>query len=98
MKKFNGITSKYIDVEVSSDEQFYTVGGEKLYRIETKGRTGTKRYANGFYLGHSNRMDPDSPIVEVDVYGMGGATGHGWGGRVLGYLTECECEQYGIKV
>lgn len=83
---FDGLTRQYREVEVS--EHCYTENGKELYRIETKGKTGKKLYRNGYYLTNGK---------EDQVYGMGGSTGHGWGGKVVGYILESEFEQFNIK-
>ena len=86
MKKFDAITRKYREVEVS--DSYYTENGEILYRVETKGRTGRTLYASKFYISNGK---------ETNVYGMGGATGHGWGGRIAGYVNLAEIEKYNIR-
>lgn len=79
MKKFNPITRKYQEVRLANG--YYTNdAGDKLFRIETKGRTGRTQYRNEFYLHADGK--------ESSVYGAGGATGHGWGGQIIGYATE----------
>ena len=88
MKKFDGITKKYREVEIS--EHCYTESGDELYRVETKGKTGKTLYGNLFYL-YSNGK-------ERQVFGMGGSTGHGWGGSIVGYVTKDDAEKYGIKI
>lgn len=84
---FDSITKQYRDVVVSGN--CYTQNGEELYRIETKGKSGKKLYRNGYYLNNEGK--------EESVYGMGGSTGYGWGGRVVGYLLKSELEKYGVK-
>lgn len=83
---FDGLTKKYREVEVSNE--CYTENGEDLYRIETKGKSGKKLYRNGYYINDGK---------EQPVYGMGGSTGHGWGGKIVGYILKSEFEQFGIK-
>lgn len=78
---FDGVTRKYREVEIG--EHCYTEKGENLIRIETKGRTGTTFYVRLNYIYNG---------VEQPVYGMGGSTGHGWGGRIIGYVTREEAE------
>jgi len=75
-------------LEVEQSEYFYTLNGEKLFRIETKGKTGKSWYCNGCYIYNNKEQQP---------YGMGGATGHGWGGQIVGYLTEQEMTNYKIS-
>lgn len=87
MKKYNSITRKYQEV-VISDGFYITETGDKLYRIETKGRTGRTQYRNGYYL-HNGK--------ERAVYGSDGATGHGWGGRIIGYATEQDMISSNVK-
>lgn len=84
---FDGLTRNYREVEVA--EGYYTQNGEKLYRVETKGRYGKKLYRNGYYINKEGK--------EESVYGMGGSTGHGWGGRIEGYVLESELEKFGVK-
>ena len=88
MKKYDSITKSYKELEVN-EKGFYTENGEKIFRIETKGKSGKKLYTNGFYLNNKLQENP--------VFGMGGSTGHGWGGYIVGYLTEKECIEFGIK-
>jgi len=80
IKKWDAITGKYRDVLVD-DKYYTTLDGEKLLRIETKGKTGKKLYSNDSYLDNGK---------ESPVFGMGGSTGHGWGGKIVGYATELE--------
>ena len=88
IKKWDGITRKNKDVIVGDD--FYTtLNGDKLFRIETKGRTGKTLYSNGFYLNGGK---------ENSVYGMNGSTGHGWGGQIIGYATESEILSSSLKI
>jgi hypothetical protein len=84
LKKWDGLSRTYRDVTVQ--EGFYCLaGGERLYRIETKGRTGLSLYSNGYYLDiKTGRENP--------VYGMNGATGRGWGGKIVGYATKQEID------
>lgn len=84
---FDSLTKQYREVVISGN--CYTQKGEKLFRIETKGKTGKKLYRNGYYINKEGK--------EEQVYGMDGSTGHGWGGRVVGYLLESELEKYGVK-
>ena len=86
---YNGITNSKLEVEliqeteVLSNREFafchYELNGERLYRIETKGRSGKTLYRNGSYL--------DSKGNQTPCMGSGGATGHGWGGSVIGFMT-----------
>lgn len=94
MKIYNRLTGKNIEVEVT--ERYYTLNGERLYRVETKGRTGVKKYINGSYLYKKVWNDENSLIVESPVYGMNGATGHGWGGSICGYITKEEAIACGL--
>lgn len=89
MKVSNPITRKYI--EVSVQEGYYIdESGTALLRLETKGRTGTTIYANSHYLNNEGR--------QIQVYGMGGATGHGWGGTVVGFATLSEIKNSNMNV
>lgn len=83
MKRFNSITGKYIEVNVG-EFAYVNLNGELLFRIETKGRTGKILYRNCFYLDRG---------IESQVYGSGGSTGRGWGGSIIGYLTEKEIKE-----
>lgn len=84
---FDALTKQYREVTVA--DHYYTQNGKMIYRIETKGKTGKKLYKNGYYLNNEGKEEP--------VYGMDGSTGHGWGGRVVGYLLESELGEYGVK-
>lgn len=84
---FDGLTRQYREVVIK--DNCYTQNGEKLYRIETKGKSGKKLYRNGYYFNNEGKEEP--------VYGMDGSTGHGWGGRIVGYLLKEELEKYGVK-
>ena len=82
---FDGLLRRYLNVIKHEDGYYVNESGEKLYRIETKGRTGKTLYYNGFYIMGS---------CEMRVQGMGGQTGHGWGGRIVGYLILDEIRDY----
>ena len=85
---WDGITASYRSVYESGN--FYsTVKGERLYRVETKGISGKTLYSNGYYIEEHK---------EMKVYGMGGSTGHGWGGSIVGYATEKEIKEYPVKI
>jgi len=88
IKKWDGLTGKYKDVIVG-DGFYTTLNGDKLFRIETKGRTGKTLYSNSFYLNKGK---------ENPVYGMNGSTGHGWGGKIIGYATESEIFSSSLKI
>jgi len=83
---FDNITGKYRDVEVNSAR--YNENGNDLYRIETVGKTGKVMYYNYYYINNGD---------EIPVYGSGGSTGKGWGGKILGYLTAKELFERNIK-
>ena len=85
---FDRVTRQYRKVRVV-DAHYVTENGEHLYRVETKGRTGTTLYALYGYI--------DQFGYERPVYGMSGATGHGWGGRIIGYVTREEGEAKNIR-
>lgn len=88
--KWDGLSRSYREVIVSNG--FYCLtDGTRLYRIETKGRTGRSLYSNGYYLNSETGK-------ENSVHGMGGATGHGWGGQIVGYATKQEIESYSVKI
>ena len=89
---FDGISGKYRDVLISENRMcFTTLDNQELYRIETKGRTGKVLYRNGFYVSvHTGK--------EIQVHGMDGATGRGWGGCIIGYATEEEIENYPVVI
>lgn len=86
MKKFDNITRQYREVEIQ--EGFYTQDGQKLFRVETRGRSGKVLYRSQRYIRDGKEVAP---------FGMGGSTGHGWGGSIKGYLLESELEKYGVK-
>lgn len=88
--KWDGLSRKYREV-VANDGAYSLIDGTKLYRIETKGRTGKTLYAKSFYL---SLLDGK----ERPVHGMDGATGFGWGGQIIGYLTKEEIEKYPVKI
>ena len=88
VKRFEGISRRYITVSVE-DNHFVNENGEILFRIETKGAYGKTLYRNSRYVVDSK---------ECSVYGMGGATGHGWGGQIMGYLTLAEIENSNLKI
>lgn len=90
LKKWDGLSRSYREVIVSNG--FYCLtDGTRLYRIETKGRTGRSLYSNGYYLNSETGK-------ENAVHGMDGATGHGWGGQIVGYATKQEIESYSVKI
>lgn len=90
MKKFNPINKSYIDVDVDLSRWCYVdEQGNRLFRIETKGRTGKVQYRNAAYLNDNGR--------EFAASGMGGSTGHGWGGSIIGYATEADLEGTNIR-
>lgn len=79
MEKFNIITNQYIEVSIDNEKGCYiNQNGEELVRIETWGKSGKKPHINGYYIKNNK---------EMPVYGMGGSTGMGWGGSILGYAT-----------
>lgn len=86
MKIWDALNRIYRNVDLT--DRFYSENGNKLYRIETKGKTGKTLYANGYYI-FSNK--------ESSVSGSGGSTGHGWGGRVCGYIPESDFNKFNIK-
>lgn len=90
IKKWDELSRTYRDVIVC-DGCYCLEDGTPLYRIETKGRTGKTIYLNGYYLDYNTGK-------ENSVHGMDGATGHGWGGKILGYATEDEINSYKIKI
>lgn len=85
-KIFNGLTRRYETVEVG--EFAYMRNGEALVRVERWGRSGKVLHRNDAYIRNGK---------ESAVMGMGGATGHGWGGMVVGYCTVEECVMYNVK-
>ena len=90
LKKWDGLSRSYREV-IANDGFYCLIDGTRLYRIETKGRTGKSLYSNDRYLNRENGK-------EIVVYGMGGPTGHGWGGRIIGYATKPEIEAYPEKI
>jgi hypothetical protein len=90
LKKWDGLSRTYREVIISNG--FYCLtDGTRLYRIETKGRTGRSLYSNGFYLNHKTGK-------ENPVHGMDGPTGRGWGGQIVGYATKQEIESNPVKI
>lgn len=90
LKKWDGLSRTYREVIISNG--FYCLtDGTRLYRIETKGRTGRSLYSNGYYL------NPETG-KESSVHGMDGSTGHGWGGQIIGYATKQEIESNQVKI
>ena len=90
LKKWDGLSRTYREVIISNG--FYCLtDGTRLYRIETKGRTGRSLYSNGYYL--NSETGNESP-----VYGMSGSTGHGMGGRIIGYATNQEIKSFSVKI
>ena len=97
---YNGITRSMIEVdlvkkeEVISERTFvfchYELNGERLYRIETKGRTGKSLYKKYSYL--------DSKGNQTSCTGSEGATGHGWGGSVIGFMTLKQIEESNLNI
>jgi len=87
IKIWDGFSRTYRDVTVQEGFYCLTTGGDRLYRIETKGHTGRFLYPNSFYLDSKTGR-------EKLVHGMDGATGRGWGGKIVGYATKQEIEQY----
>jgi hypothetical protein len=84
---FDALSGKYRDLIIMPDTSYYvTQSGEPVFRIETKGRTGKVMYRNLFYIVDGR---------ELRVHGCDGATGHGWGGQICGYLTRKEIDSYG---
>jgi hypothetical protein len=86
MTKYDAITRKYREVEISGSH--YTENVQLLYWVETKGKSG-RILATIYYISDGK---------ELPVYGMGGATGHGWGGRIIGYVTKDEAKANNIKI
>ena len=89
MKIWNSIFNRYQEV-IKSEEFYINADGEKLIRIETKGKTGKSLYKRRYYIRQNGQEDT--------VMGMDGATGHGWGGRIVGYMTEKEIQETTLKI
>lgn len=97
---YDGITNKKLEVDIVVVEHILSVGvlkfahyklnGEMLFRIETKGRTGKSLYKNSSYL--------DANCNQRPVMGSDGSTGHGWGGRVVGFMTITQIEQSKLNI
>lgn len=85
-KIFNRLKRRYETVEVG--ENAYMCNGEVLVRVERWGRSGKVLHGNYAYLVNGK---------ERAVMGMDGATGHGWGGVVVGYCTVEELKWYKVK-
>jgi len=100
-KIYNGLTHTNIEVEVITNEIVYPFGsfktawyelnGEKLFRIETKGKSGKSLYSNGNYLNAETGK-------QRQVSGMDGSTGHGWGGSVVGFYTLEQINNSTVKI
>ena len=89
LTKWDGLTRKYREVLVNNG--YYTlIDGTPLFRIETKGKTGKSLYSKSIYLFEDGK--------EISAQGLGGSTGYGWGGSIVGYLTKEEIEKYPIKI
>ena len=97
---YNGLTRTNMEVELVTVNEtigeriftwcHYELNGERLYRIETKGKTGKSLYKNYSYLnGKGQQTTPN---------GMDGATGHGWGGSVIGFMTLKQIEMSNLKI
>ena len=97
---YDGLTRKNIEVElVTVSDQVgeytflrchYELDCQFLYRIETKGKTGKTLYKNSSYLNEKGRQTPPT--------GMDGATGHGWGGYVIGFMTQEQMDKSDLKI
>lgn len=90
-KLYDGLLRRRMEVSVDAGGACYrNAGGDRLFRIETKGSTGRTLYRNGWYI---------TPIgTEMAAHGMSGSTGRGWGGSIQGYLTEAEIDQSNLKI
>jgi len=88
IKVWDGLSKTYRIVNIN-DNFYSTMEGKKLYRIETKGKSGKTLYSNCYYRENQK---------EMPIYGMGGSTGHGWGGEIIGYATEQEIKEYPVKI
>ena len=87
-KVWNPILNVYSEYEVV-DGAYYD-NGERVLRIETAGKSGTKLYTRYTYI--------DKKGCNFPCMGLSGATGHGWGGSIQGYLTKKQIEDLGIKI
>ena len=97
---YNGITNSRLEVELVKETEIfsgreitfchYELNGKRLYRIETKGRYGKSLYSNCFYLDSKGNQEP--------CLGSGGATGHGWGGSVIGFMTLKQIEESNLNI
>jgi len=87
-KVWNQILNSYS--EFIKKDGSYFIGEERVLRIETAGKTGTKLYTKFSYINANGS--------ELPCMGLSGATGHGWGGQVQGYLTKTQISEIGIKI
>lgn len=92
IKIWNGISKEYEMVSVITTDVsgWYERDGVRLIRIETKGKSGKTMYRSPGYISPKG--------IECEVFGMDGSTGHGWGGKILGYMTEIEITESGLKI
>ena len=83
-KVWNPILKVYSEYEVV-DGSYYD-NGERVLRIETAGKRGTKLYTRYTYI--------DKKGCNFPCMGLSGATG----GSIKGYLTKKQIEDLGIKI
>ena len=86
MKKYNQVDNNFMEVIVSGSS-YSLPDGTPLVRLETWGCYGKKVRPNRDYLSDTGK--------EFPVHGMDGATGMGWGGRIIGYCTEEQFNKIG---
>ena len=87
-KVWNQILNSYCDY-IINDGAYY-INDERVLRIETAGKSGKKLYTRYTYI--------DDKGYNFPCMGLSGATGHGWGGHVEGYLTKKQIEDLNIKI
>ena len=98
---YNGLTRSNIEVDIIVKEEilsfgtyksaWYEIDGERLFRIETRGKSGKSLYKKINYLNQDT-------LKQNPVFGSDGATGHGWGGSVIGFMTLKQIETSNLKI
>ena len=87
-KVWNPILNVYSEYEVI-DGAYYD-NGERVLRIETAGKSGTKLYTRYTYIDKNGYSFP--------CMGLSGAKGHGWGGTIQGYMTQKQINDLEINI
>lgn len=87
-KVWNGLLNAYCEYEIIDGAYF--LNGERVYRIETCGKSGTKLYTRYTYIDKNGYNFP--------CFGLSGSSGHGWGGTIQGFLTQNQISDLDIKI